>query len=218
MPRDNPHEAATALVERAQNGDRAAFDELVRRYRSRVLALTLHLTGCESEAEDVTQEVFVKAFGALAQFEGRSHFFTWLYRMAVNRSLNARRAVARRREEWLEDPRVGRAVAIDAAGDPRKAALLRETYSRLVVELDRLPEEMRTSVVLVTLQGLSQGEAAVVQGCAAGTVAWRIHEARRRLHDALNEPKPVMKRREKRDVGELSALLREWALASPAST
>ena len=84
-------QAATVLVNRAKAGDRAAFDELVRRYRSRILALALHLCGNESEAEDITQEVFLKAFNKLDSFEGRSHFFTWVYRMAVNRSLNARR-------------------------------------------------------------------------------------------------------------------------------
>lgn len=198
--------AATVLVALAKAGDRAAFDELVRRYRSRIVALALHLSGDAHEAEDITQEVFLKAYQKLHTFEGRSHFFTWVYRMAVNRSLNARRDRQRRREETLDDPRVDRAVAVDARGNPAKAAELRETYSRLVRALDKLPAPMRTSVVLVVLQGLSHGEAAVVQKCSEGTIAWRIHEARKRLRASMAvEKRPL---RPSRDVAHpLSELL-----------
>ncbi|HYU16190.1 MAG TPA: RNA polymerase sigma factor, partial [Candidatus Acidoferrum sp.] len=105
--------------------------------------------------------------------------------MAVNRSLNTRRDRSRRRETTMDDPRVARAVAVDAGGDPARAAELRQLYTLLVAALDRLPAEMRTSVVLVALQGLSQAEAAVVQACSPGTVAWRIHEARQRLRAAV---------------------------------
>jgi RNA polymerase sigma-70 factor, ECF subfamily len=175
---------AAELVARAKAGSREAFGELVRRYRPRILALALHLCGTESEAEDIAQEVFFRAYCKLASFEGRSEFFTWVYRMAVNRSLNARRDRSRRRETTMDDPRVDIAVALDAAGDPARAAELRQLYSLLIDALDRLPPEMRTSVVLVALQGLSQAEAAVVQDCSPGTVAWRIHEARQRLRAA----------------------------------
>src|ERR1700757_3424008 len=92
-----PGDKTEKLVKRAQAGDRAAFDDLVRRYRARIYALTLHLTGSRSEADDITQDVFTKAYQQLASFAGRSEFFTWLYRIAVNRALNARRDTARRR-------------------------------------------------------------------------------------------------------------------------
>src|SRR5262245_58086809 len=105
---------ASALVDAAKAGDQRAFEALVRRYRKRIYALALHLTGSASEADDITQEVFLKAYRALAGFEGRSEFFTWLYRITVNRSLNARRQRARRGEEGLDDPRVEPAVAVDA--------------------------------------------------------------------------------------------------------
>lgn len=184
MGRTSPATAA-ALVARAKQGDRRAFDELVRRYRKRVVALTLHLTGNASDAEDVTQEVFLGAYRALPRFEGRSHFFTWIYRMAVNKSLNARRSRQRRRETPMEDPRIDRAIAVDAPNNPQRAAELREMYARLLIALDKLAPAIKTTVVLVALQGLSHGEAAVVQGCAPGTIAWRIHEARKHLRKAL---------------------------------
>jgi RNA polymerase sigma-70 factor (ECF subfamily) len=186
------------LVDRARRGDRAAFGELVRRYRARILALALHLTGSETDAEDITQEVFLRAYGAMPSFAGRSQFFTWVYRMAVNRSLNALRDRHRRREAALDeeaDPRIDRALAVDAPDDPLRAAELRRTYARLLVALDRLPAAMRTAVVLVALQGLSHAEAAVVQGCSPGTVAWRIHEAREKLRRALAPDPPVRMRK-----------------------
>ena len=182
-------EAATAtlLVEGAKRGDPRAFDELVRRYRVRVFALALHLSGSESDADDITQDVFIRAFHTLQQFEGRSEFFTWAYRLTVNRSIDARRARARRSESSIEDddPRLERAVQVDSRGDPRRAAELRQTYAQLLRALDALPAEMCTTVVLVALQGLSNGEAAVVQKCSRGTIAWRLHEARARLQTAL---------------------------------
>ena len=204
-------EAVTAevLVERAKAGDRTAFGELVRRYRKRIFALALHLTGTPSDADDIAQEVFMRAYRALDRFEGRSEFFTWVYRMAVNRSLNARRDSSRRRESPLEDPSIDRAVAIDAGGNPVRAAELRLTYARLLRGLDGLPAEMRTTVVLVVLQGMSHGEAAVVQKCSEGTIAWRMHEARTRLHAAMS-PDLIRKRRPISD--ELEGLLTQWGL------
>jgi RNA polymerase sigma-70 factor (ECF subfamily) len=180
-------DSASVLVARAKAGDRNAFDELVRRYRKRIFALALHLCGSESEADDISQDVFLRAFHTLAQFEGRSEFFTWVYRLAVNRSLDARRTRARRSESSIDeaDPRIERAVAVDAGGDPRRVAELRQTYACLLRALDALPAEMRTTVVLVELQGLSNAEAAIVQRCSRGTIAWRLHTARARLDQAM---------------------------------
>lgn len=210
----NPHEAAAVFVERAKAGDRAAFGELVRRYRPRIYALALHLTRNESDADDVTQETFLGAYRAIQSFAGRSEFFTWVYRMAVNRALSARRARDRRGETTMDDPRVEMAVAVDAGGSPVRAAELRRTYARLLGALDRLPPAMRTSVVLVALQGFSHGEAAVVQDCSPGTVAWRIHEARKHLARAMASelPKPRRRLAERGLSTELRALLCEVGL------
>lgn len=210
QPLENPHEIATDLVRRAKAGDRAAFGELVRRYRERIFALVLHITGNQSDADDVTQDVFLSAHRALPAFEGRSQFFTWLYRVAVNRSLNLLRSRKRRGESTsLEDPRVERALAVDAAGDPARATELRQVYSRLLAALDTLSPEMRTTVVLVTLQGLSHEEAAVVQSCAPGTIAWRIHVARETLRQALEAPGPPPAA-PPGPSRELTDLLRRW--------
>jgi RNA polymerase sigma-70 factor, ECF subfamily len=206
---------ATALVEAAKSGDTRAFEALVKRYRKRIYALALHIVGHASEADDIAQDVFLKAYRALGTFEGRSQFFTWVYRMTVNRSLNARRDRARRDEHGGlladGDPRIELAVAVDARDNPSLAAELRQTYARLLRALDSLPADMRTTVILVSLQGLSHGEAGVVQKVSEGTIAWRMHEARRRLHDAMAPSR--MKLPRKRELSaDLARVLLEYGL------
>lgn len=186
---------AAALVEAAKSGDPSAFDALVRRYRPRIYALALHLTGSRSEADDVTQDAFFRAYQNIGRFEGRSEFFTWLYRIALNRALNARRDRRRRITMSIDDPRLTMALAVDSGGDPRRALELRETYTSLLRAFDGLSPLLRTTVALTLLQGLSYKEAAVVLDTAEGTIAWRVHEARRRMHEAmskmLEDPSPV---------------------------
>jgi len=206
---------ATALVAAAKAGDARAFEALVSRYRKRIFALALHITRSASEADDIAQDVFLKAFRALPEFEGRSQFFTWVYRMTVNRSLNVRRDRARRGENMLDDPRLELAVAVDSRSDPAREAELRQTYARLLRALDSLPADMRTTVILVSLQGLSHGEVAVVQKVSDGTIAWRMHEARRRLHEAMT-PEKLQRRREL--SSDLARALSEHGLFVPAMT
>ena len=209
-------ETTVRLVRRARGGDEKAFSELVRRYRDRIFALALHVTGNQSDADDVAQDVFLAAHRHLERFEERSQFFTWIYRMAVNRSLNVRRARKRRGETTeLSDPRVERAVAVDARGSPARAAELRQTYARLLAALDRLPSGMRTSVVLVVLQGLTQAEAAAIQGCSAGTIAWRVHAARKRLRQSLEARGDPGAARRKEPSDELADLLDRWGWPAP---
>ena len=191
-PRRDPSEHTLAevdvLVERARGGDSNAFGRLVERFRPRIYALGLHLTGSRAEADDIAQEAFLRAWNRIGSFEGRSQFFTWIYRIAVNRALNGRRDGKRRESVGLDDPRVQAAIAVDAFGDPRRAAELRQSYTRLVAALDALSPTLRSTVVLVALQGLSHDEAGVVLGCPSGTVAWRMHDARARLRRAIEGP------------------------------
>jgi RNA polymerase sigma-70 factor, ECF subfamily len=206
---------ATALVAAAKAGDARAFEALVTRYRKRIFALALHITGSASEADDIAQDVFLKAYRALPEFEGRSQFFTWVYRMTVNRSLNVRRDQARRGEDVLDDPRLELAIAVDARSNPGREAELRQTYARLLRALDALPLDMRTTVILVSLQGLSHGEVSVVEKVSEGTIAWRMHEARRRLHEAMN-PHRIPRRREL--SADLARTLSDHGLFVPALT
>lgn len=186
---------ASALVEAAKSGDPGAFDALVRRYRPRIFALALHLTGSKTEADDITQDAFLRAYRNISRFEGRSEFFTWLYRIALNRALNVRRDQRRRITMSLDDPRLTLALEVDAHGDPRRALELRETYKVLLGAFDSLTPLLRTTIALTLLQGLSYKEAAIVLETTEGTIAWRVHEARRKMSEAMNkmlkDPTPV---------------------------
>lgn len=205
-----------ALVAAARVGDRQAFAELVRLHRPRVFALALHLTGNSADADDITQDVFIKALKRIADFEGRSALFTWLYRITLHRALNFRRDTKRReRTINLNDDRVTFAVAVDAESNPRLALELKEAYAVLVHALDALSPVLRSTVTLVALQGLSHKEAAVVLETNEGTVAWRIHAARDQIRKHIERltrdptPLPVPARRQHAadDLREILAAL-----------
>lgn len=191
---------AETLVGKAQSGDRRAFDELVRRYRTRIYALALHMTGSASDADDVTQEAFMHAYRAIGQFAGKSEFFTWLYRIALNQCITTKRRGGRL--VATDDTRLQLAIDADAAGDPWRAIDLRRTYRQLIAAFDELPADIKTAVTLVVLQGFSHAECAVIMDCAEGTISWRIHEARRRLRKELSAKTALQK-----GTSELSLVL-----------
>ena len=203
---------AAELVARAQAGDTTAFDLLVRKYRARVYSLALHLTGQESDADDITQDAFLKAYHKLPEFEGRSEFFTWIYRITLHRALNAKRDGRRRRAVSLDDPRLVAAVAVDAEGDPERATQLRDRYRALLEAFDQLSLLLQTTVVLTTLQGLSYKEAAVVLETTEGTVAWRIHEARRKMAGYLESLDAATSRTRRRPMTDSAIFRLEKAL------
>lgn len=177
------------LVERARAGDRAAFGQLVRAHQQRVWRLALHLTGNRGEADDVTQETFLRAFRAIDRFDGRAEVFTWLYRICVNVSLNLRRQ-KRHVSTDAEDPRVPEPVAEGPSDDPARAVSDAQRYRNLARALDSLSESLRTTVILACVEQVPYADIAEVLGCSEGTVAWRVHEARRKLREALPEENP----------------------------
>jgi len=184
-----PHKSDRDLVEAAKGGDSEAFGAFVRRHQRRVFQLAVHLLRNSAEAEDVAQEAFVRAYGALDRFDGRSEPFTWLYRIAVNLSLNAIRSRKTRHPgATMDDPRIEAALVErrPAFADPARQATDRELLLALCDGVDALSETLRTTLVLVAVDGLSHAEASQVLGCPEGTVAWRLHEARRKLREFLN--------------------------------
>jgi len=180
------------LVEKAQGGDADAFGVLVRRHQKRIYRLAVHLTKSASEAEDVTQETFVRAYQAIGRFDGRSEPFTWLYRIAVNLSLNHIRSKKTKRgtTSFDDDPRIEGLLAESRPGrgaDPARAAHDKRLTKALAEGVDSLSETLRTTLVLVCIDGVSHDEAGEVLGCPSGTIAWRVHEARRKLKLFLEE-------------------------------
>ncbi len=204
---------ADVLVAAARDGDPQAFDALVRRFRPRIYALALHLSGSASDADDITQDVFVNAYRHIRHFEGRSHFFTWLYRIAMNRALNAERQRGKRANVPLDDVRVEVAMRVDAPSHPRQALELRETYTALLRALDALSPALKSAVVLVALQGFSHEEAAVVLGITENALAVRMHDARKRLRAALAQADQKRQKGEKRAEATREGISLDLALS-----
>jgi RNA polymerase sigma-70 factor (ECF subfamily) len=176
------------LVDRARAGNEQAFAQLVRRHQQRIHRLALHILRDRAEAEDVTQETFIRAFRALARFDGRSEPYTWFYRIAVNLSLNAIRSrKSQRTTSDGDDPRL-ESIAGDtrvAGADPPAQAANRQLYAALAQGIDELSETLRTTLILVCMDGRSHEEASQILGAPEGTIAWRVHEARRKLREFM---------------------------------
>lgn len=181
------------LVQRVQQGDKAAFDLLVRKYQHRVLKLVSRFVNDAAEAEDVAQEAFLKAYRALPAFRGDSAFYTWLYRIAINTAKNTLVSNRRRPVDFdldLQDPEQHDRQALLKDADTPEGVLLTDEI-RGVVEraLEQLPDDLRTAIVLRELEGLSYEEIAEAMDCPVGTVRSRIFRAREAIDKKL---KPLL--------------------------
>jgi len=177
------------LVERVQRGERAAFDLLVLRYQHKVLKLIMRYVHDTSEAEDIAQEAFVKAYRAMPSFRGDSAFYTWLYRIAINTAKNALVAAKRRPMDYdldLQDPEQYDLNARLAESETPEALLLTEEIRETVNKaIENLPEDLRTAIVLRELEGLSYEDIAQSMDCPVGTVRSRIFRAREAIDKKL---------------------------------
>lgn len=172
----------------ARAGDGQAYGVLVRRHQPRIYRLALHMLRNHAEAEDVAQEAFIRGYQALSRFDGRSEPYTWLYRIAINLSLNRIRSrKVTRNVESPDDARLEALLTDDrpASADPRASASRKQLYGALCEGIDGLSETLRTTLVLVCVDGRSHEEASAILGAPEGTIAWRIHEARRKLREHL---------------------------------
>ena len=181
---DSPAADEAALVHRAADGDMAAFEELVMRHADRLYAALRGFGLDETEAQDVAQETFIRAWGALGRFEGRSKFFTWLYRIGFN---EAHRRLGRRRPAGtlvsIEEPAAGDLA--DAAAGPADQAEQHELQLVLSEALRELPLSLRAPVVLRDVQGLSTEEAASVLEVGEAAFKSRLHRGRMALRESI---------------------------------
>lgn len=170
--------ALVRVAQEARPGDGRAFNELVRRHQGRVRANCRFLTGNEMDAEDLSQEVFIKAYFALAEFEGRSQFGTWVRRIKVNHCLNYLEAEGRRSFLDVEGPVVGAADRLRVA--PRGPRSVDEAELRTRVErvLGELHETLRVPLVLRDMDGMSYTEVAEALGVGLSAAKMRIKRAR----------------------------------------
>lgn len=166
-----------ALVERARAGDRPAFEQLVRRHADRLYAVLLRYTGSREEAEEATQEAFVRAWRRIDGFRGHSQFFTWLYRIGINEA--KRRAERRPGAGRVADGEQGEIEAIvDARPGPRQRVEQAELQGVLERAILDLPEPYRLPLLLRDVEGMSTGEAAAVMELGEAAFKSRLHRAR----------------------------------------
>ncbi|MDB6024464.1 MAG: rpoE [Verrucomicrobiales bacterium] len=180
------------LVKRAKQGDMPAYDELIRRYQQRVYATVYQMTSNHEDANDLTQEAFIKAYRALASFKGDASFYTWVYRIAVNRTINFLKTRKNKIHLSLNDmdftaendPDL---VALVSDKTPRRDASLSELQEKLNAAMQQLSEPHRLVVTLHDIQGLPHEEIAEIMDCNVGTVRSRLFYARQQLQAILSD-------------------------------
>jgi RNA polymerase sigma-70 factor (ECF subfamily) len=178
-----------ALVERVQGGEKRAFDLLVRKYQHRIVSVVTRYVSDWSEAQDVAQEAFIRAYRAIGAFRGDSAFYTWIYKIAINTAKN--HLVSKGRRPPIGDIAIDDAVQLEGATQLRDRAtpereLLRQEIERTVfATVEELPEELRTAITLREVDGLSYEEIAEAMECPIGTVRSRIFRAREAIDEKL---------------------------------
>ena len=180
------------LVQRVQAGDTAAFDALTRKYRERLYSVVYNITSNREDAADLTQEALIKAFSSISRFKGKSSFFTWLYRIAVNTALT--HVKRNRMRRFFSFDNINEEVApaeivetLAQRGDGDRSALLKELQEKLNEALQKLSPKHRTVVVLFEVEGLSHQEIAEILGTTEGTVRSRLHYAKQQLQSYLQD-------------------------------
>ncbi|HZV36263.1 MAG TPA: sigma-70 family RNA polymerase sigma factor [Verrucomicrobiae bacterium] len=180
------------LVKRARQGDMAAYDDLVRRYQERIYATIYHMTSNHEDANDLAQEAFIKAYQALKSFKGGSSFYTWVYRIAVNKTINFLKQRKNRAQISLNDLDFNAEhdpdlVALISDKTPRRDINLSELQEKLNAAMQKLSEHHRLVVTLHDVQGLSHEEIAAIMDCNIGTVRSRLFYARQQLQAYLSD-------------------------------
>jgi len=178
------------LVERVQRGDKHAFDLLVSKYQRKLGRLISRFVKDSAEAEDVTQEAFIKAYRALPGFRGESAFYTWLYRIGINTAKNyllsaKRRAPTSTQFDAEEAEGFEEASLLREVTTPENELMSKQVVGVVQASLQQLPEDLRSALTLREIEGLSYEEIASVMNCPVGTVRSRIFRAREAVAENL---------------------------------
>lgn len=180
------------LIERSQNGEESAFQELVELYRTRVASIAYQVLGNYEDARDVSQEVFVKLYKGINGFDPRKKFFTWLYRLTVNASIDFLRSKKRRSQEYSIEDRPNQYSEIpgselESVTYQIESKELRQIFQQLSTKLN---PKQKAAFALCDLQGFSADEAAEILECPKVTLRWYLHEARKRIRKAIAKEHP----------------------------
>lgn len=183
------HESDQRLVVRSQQGDKRAFDVLVLKYQQRIASIVSRYLRDQDEVADVTQEAFIKAYRALANFRGDAQFYTWLYRIAINTAKNHLVAKSRRPPNTDKDINDGEfsenSVVLEAEDQPETLLARDQLQSVILAAVDDLQEDLRTALMLREFDGLSYEEIAEIMVCPVGTVRSRIFRAREAIEKKI---------------------------------
>jgi RNA polymerase sigma-70 factor (ECF subfamily) len=182
------------LLRACRRGDKKAFEELVQRYQRKVLAVAVGMVHNPEDAMEIAQDSFVKAFQNLDRFKGESSFYTWLYRIVVNRAIDFQRRQRRHPTVAFEEGGVGDEVKEgdtvwnnDASLDPFRRAQSQEIGERVAQAVDELTPDHKAVILLREVEGLSYEEISRVMQCSKGTVMSRLHYARKKLQKRLKD-------------------------------
>lgn len=185
----NSEQLDRELVLRVQQGDKAAFDVLVLKYQHKIIQLVNRYVKDTSEAQDVAQETFIKAYRAIGSFRGEAAFYTWLYRIAINTAKNDLVARSRRQTNYQIELQVvetcEHAPQLQDTETPESALLNQEILATIKKTIEGLPEEMRVAIILCEFDGLSYEAIAQAMDCPVGTVRSRIFRAREAIDNKL---------------------------------
>ncbi|MCK4904882.1 sigma-70 family RNA polymerase sigma factor [bacterium] len=170
-----------ALVRRVKSGDRDAFGELVQKYKQQIYFVAYRMTNNHTDADDLSQEAFIKAYESIGNFREKSSFSTWLYRIIMNMTINHLKKMGRRQIFTLDEN-----ISIENTSNPEKIAENRELNKEITKAIDSLPLKQKAVVELALLEGLPHRQIAQILGCREKTVSWRLFQARNKLKEKLS--------------------------------
>jgi len=180
------------LVQRAQGGDTVAFDELINKYSRKLYGLIYHMTSNCDDTNDLLQDVFAKAYRSLGKFKGKSTFYTWIYSISVNMTLNFLKKRKRRMSYSLDEVETGiqndpAMVDMNHAANPRHQSNVHELQKKLNEAMQALSEHHRTVVTMFDIQGLPHAKISQILDVSEGTVRSRLHYAHQQLQTHLQD-------------------------------
>jgi RNA polymerase sigma-70 factor (ECF subfamily) len=176
----------TEMISRCQQGDQEALKEIFDKYHKKVYRIAYGVVRQREEALDVVQEVFIKLFRSIKNFKGKSHFYTYLYRMVMNTAIDHKRKAGKQFMSSLDDE--GSFEPSDEAEKgPERILLQKELEERVKLAMDKLPAEQKAALIFRDVEGLSYQEMAEAMGCSIGTVMSRLHYGRKRMQESLKD-------------------------------
>ena len=174
------------IISRCQQGDQQALKEIFDKYHKKVYGIAYGVVRQREEALDVVQEVFIKLFRSIKNFKGRSHFYTYLYRMVMNTAIDHRRKAGKQFMSSLDEEGSFEPTE-EAEKGPERILLQKELEERVSLAMNKLPDEQRAALIFRDVEGLSYQEMAEAMGCSIGTVMSRLHYGRNKMQELLKD-------------------------------